>query len=115
MHFKSEISNCWLILSNRVSSFEQDGSGQKSQGVTKSLLLEKRNHLNHQVAYLGQCISRSTKSDPFVQNIANIDILGNNIRRELNRSIRYSSNFPKMVKTGSVSFNKLLNCLGSSL
>ena len=62
MHFKSKILNCWLILSNRVSCFEQDGSGQKSQCVTKSLLLEKQNYLNHHMAYFGQCISSLTKS-----------------------------------------------------
>ena len=99
MHFKSEISKCRLILSNRVSCFEQDGSGQKSQCVTNSLFLEKQNHLlNHQTAYFYQCISRSTKSDPFVQNITNDDIPANSIRSELNGSIRYASNFPKVVK-----------------
>ena len=69
--------------------FEKDGSRQKNQCTTRSLHLEKQNHLNHQTAYFGQCISRSTKSDPFVLSITNDDILANNIRRELKRSIRF--------------------------
>ena len=36
--------------------------------------------------------SRSTKSDPFVQNITNDGVLANNVRRELNKSIRYAIN-----------------------
>ena len=69
-----------------ISYFEKDGSGDKSQCPTNSLLLEKRNHLNHQTAYIDQCISRSTESDSLVQSITNY-YLENNIRRELNRSI----------------------------
>ena len=34
--------------------------------------------------------SRSTENSPFVQRITNDDVLANNIRRELNRSIRYA-------------------------
>ena len=113
--FKSEISSCWLILSNRVSCFKQDWSGQKSRCGTKSLLLEKQNRLNHQMTYFGQCISRSTKNDPFVQNITDDGVLANNIRRKLNRSIRYASNFATVVKTGSISMNELLNFSASSL
>ena len=79
-----------VSIEQSISCFEQDRSGQKSQCATESLILEKQNHLNHQTAYFGQCISRSTKSDPFVQSITNGNILANNIRRELKRSIRYS-------------------------
>ena len=42
--------------------------------------------------------SRSTERDPFIQNIANDDVLAKNVRRELNRSIRYAINFPTVVK-----------------
>ena len=42
--------------------------------------------------------SRSTESDPFIQNITNDDVLTNIIRRELNGSTRYSINFPTVVK-----------------
>ena len=112
MHFKREILSCWLIISNRVSCFEQDESRQKSQCATTSLLLEKQNHLTHQTACFGQCISRSTKSDPFVQSITNDDILTNNMRRELDRSIS-SSIFQQW--SSSASFNELLDFSGSSL
>ena len=95
------------------SCFEQDESGQKSQCATKSLLLEKQNHLNHQTAYFGQCISRSTKSDPFVQSITNDDIPANNIRRELNRSILRNSIFQQWSSLAS--FNELLHFSESSL
>ena len=77
--FKNETSSCWLTLSNRVSFFEQDESGQKIQCATKSLvlLLEKKNHLNNPTVQFGQCIS--TKSDPFVRSIPNY-VLANSIR-----------------------------------
>ena len=38
-----------------ISDAEKDGSGQKGQCATKSLLLEKQNYLNHQTAYFGPC------------------------------------------------------------
>ena len=61
--------------------FEKGGSGHKSQCATKSFLLEKKNHLNHhQTSHFGQCVSRSTKSDYFVQSIANDDILASIMR-----------------------------------
>ena len=42
--------------------------------------------------------SRSTESDPFIQNITNDNVLTNIIRRELNGSTRYSINFPTVAK-----------------
>ena len=39
----------------------------------------RKENLNHQTAYFGQCISRLTKSDPVVPSITNDDILSNNI------------------------------------
>ena len=95
-----------------VSYFEQDGSGLKSECATKSLLLKKQNHVIHQLTYSGQYIFRSTKSDPFVQSITNDDIFANNIRCELNMSIR-SSIFQQ--RSVSAIFNKLLDFSGSSL
>ena len=77
---KSNFKLLVVPIDQGISCFEQDESGQKSQCVTKSLLLEKKNHLSHQTAYFGQCISRSTRSDPFIQNITNDNILANNIR-----------------------------------
>ena len=35
------------LVQQGISYFEKDGSGQKCQCATKSLLLNKQNHLNH--------------------------------------------------------------------
>ena len=86
----------------------------KRVSTTESLLLSKS-----QTIFQSQLIrryvsinSRSTKNDLFIQGITNDDILAKNIRRELNRTIRYSI-FQQC--SNPASFNELLDFSGSSL
>ena len=84
MHFKDEISTCWLTPSKKVfpvlkkkkadkNSVRQRANYYKNQTILQSS--------DDQTVYFGQCIfSRSTKNDPFVQSITNDDVLANTIR-----------------------------------
>ena len=83
MHF----SSCWFIPSNRVSPVPNKTEADKRVSATKSLLLEKENHLSmirrSDGIVRSMYFSRSTENDPFVQSITNNDdVLANNIRRE---------------------------------
>ena len=135
MHFKSDISSCWLIPSNRVSSVANNTEAGKRVSATESLLL-----LKSQTMFKSQTIrryilinSKSTENDIFIQSITNGDVLANNIRIVIICYAQYSIlqevvhrpptaiclfrratvnviNFPNSGQTGLVSFNELLRC-----
>ena len=82
MHFKSEISSCCLISSNRVFPISKKAKADKRVRATKGQLREKNNHLSIVRRHISVNVflfSRSTKSDPFIQSLTN-RVQANNIR-----------------------------------
>ena len=75
-----------MFPSNRVSPVLSKTGADKRVSATKSLPLEKQNHLSIIIRsdgiFRSMHFSRSTGNDPLVQSLTNDDVLANIVRRE---------------------------------